>query len=96
MHLKPLWRHLGLRLFVLGVHDEPAVVGQMMGAGVAGFVLQRAAATDLVPAVEEVLGGTTKAVRGSEDGYLNPGGDRLQWPRRSRRWNDGIDLNHNH
>jgi two-component system secretion response regulator SsrB len=52
-------RHPDLRLIVLSVHDEPTVVGQMLNAGVAGFVLKRAAATDLIPAVKEVLGGGT-------------------------------------
>ena len=52
-----LGRHPGLRLIVLSVHDEPTVVGQLLSAGVAGFVLKRAAATDLVPAVKEVLRG---------------------------------------
>jgi DNA-binding NarL/FixJ family response regulator len=46
-----------LRLIVLSVHDEPTVVSQFQNAGVAGFVLKRAAATDLVPAVQEVLRG---------------------------------------
>jgi DNA-binding NarL/FixJ family response regulator len=46
-----------LRLIVLSIHDEPTVVGQMLSAGVAGFVLKRSAATDLIPAVEEVLRG---------------------------------------
>jgi len=46
-----------LRLIVLSVHDEPTVVGQMLTAGVAGFVLKRAAATELIPAVKEVLRG---------------------------------------
>ena len=52
-------RHPDLRLIVLSVHDEPMVVSQMLSAGVAGFVLKRAAATDLVPAVQEVLRGGT-------------------------------------
>jgi DNA-binding NarL/FixJ family response regulator len=51
--------HPDLRLIVLSIHDEPTVVGQMLGAGVAGFVLKRAAATDLIPAVKEVLRGGT-------------------------------------
>jgi DNA-binding NarL/FixJ family response regulator len=51
--------HPELHLIVLSVHDEPTVVDQMLDAGVAGFVLKRAAATDLVPAVEEVLQGGT-------------------------------------
>jgi DNA-binding NarL/FixJ family response regulator len=50
-------RHLKLRLIVLSVHDEPTVVGHMLSAGVAGFVLKRAAATDLILAVNEVLRG---------------------------------------
>lgn len=49
--------HPHLRLIVLSVHDEPTVVAQMLSAGVAGFVLKRAAATDLVSAVREVLQG---------------------------------------
>jgi len=51
--------HPDLRLIVLSVHDEPTVVGQMLSVGVAGFVLKRSAATDLVPAVKEVLRGGT-------------------------------------
>jgi DNA-binding NarL/FixJ family response regulator len=50
-------RHPDLRLIVLSVHDEPTVAEQMLGAGVAGFVLKRTAATDLVLAVEVVLRG---------------------------------------
>jgi DNA-binding NarL/FixJ family response regulator len=50
-------RHPDLRLIVLSVHDELTVVSQMLGAGVAGFVLKRAAATDLIQAVKEVLRG---------------------------------------
>jgi DNA-binding NarL/FixJ family response regulator len=48
-----------LRLIVLSVHDEPTVVRQLLSAGVAGFVLKRSAATDLIPAIEQVLGGST-------------------------------------
>jgi DNA-binding NarL/FixJ family response regulator len=51
--------HPDLRLIVLSVHDEPTVAGQMLGAGVAGFVLKRTAATDLIPAIKEVLRGRT-------------------------------------
>jgi DNA-binding NarL/FixJ family response regulator len=46
-----------LRLIALSVHDEPAVAAQMRSEGVAGFVLKRTAAIDLIPAVEAVLGG---------------------------------------
>jgi DNA-binding NarL/FixJ family response regulator len=54
-----LKRDAALRIIVLSVHDEPSVVGQLLSAGVAGFVLKRAAATYLVPAIEEVLRGGT-------------------------------------
>jgi DNA-binding NarL/FixJ family response regulator len=50
-------RHPHLCLIVLSVHDEPTVVSQVRLAGAAGFVLKRSVATDLVPAVKEVLGG---------------------------------------
>jgi len=52
-------RNPGLRIIVLSVHDEPTVVGQLLSAGVVGFVLKRAAATDLIPAIEEVFRGNT-------------------------------------
>jgi two-component system secretion response regulator SsrB len=50
-------RHPELRLIVLSIHNEPTIAGQMLSAGVAGFVLKRAAATELVPAVQEALQG---------------------------------------
>jgi two-component system secretion response regulator SsrB len=46
-----------LRIVVLSVHDEPTVAGQFLDAGAGAFVLKRTAATDLLPAVREVLGG---------------------------------------
>ncbi len=46
-----------LRLIALSVHDEPTVATQIRNEGVAGFVLKRTAATDLVAAVEAVLAG---------------------------------------
>jgi DNA-binding NarL/FixJ family response regulator len=67
--------HPGLRTIVLSVHDEPTVVGQMLSAGVAGFVLKRAAATDLIPAVKEVLRGGTY-VCPSLQGVLSESGDQ--------------------
>jgi DNA-binding NarL/FixJ family response regulator len=64
-------RHPELRLIVLSVHDELTVVAQVQKAGAMGFVLKRAAATDLVPAVQEVLRGGA---------YVSPAvqGDRLE------------------
>jgi len=46
-----------LRLIILSVHDEPAVVEECLEAGAQGFVLKRSTAIDLVPAVEAVLRG---------------------------------------
>ena len=48
-----------LKFIILSVHDEPTVVNKVMASGAAGFVLKRSAATDLIPAVEEVLQGRT-------------------------------------
>jgi DNA-binding NarL/FixJ family response regulator len=50
-------RYPDLRLIVLSVHDEATVAAELRDAGVAGFVLKRAAATDLVPAINEVFRG---------------------------------------
>jgi DNA-binding NarL/FixJ family response regulator len=50
-------RYPRLRAVVLSVHDETAVVDRVLDSGVAGFVLKRSAATDLLPAVEAVLRG---------------------------------------
>jgi DNA-binding NarL/FixJ family response regulator len=52
-------RDSSLRVIVLSVHDDPTVAGQLLNAGVAGFVLKRAAATDLVIAIDQVLRGGT-------------------------------------
>jgi DNA-binding NarL/FixJ family response regulator len=76
-----LGRHPDLRLIVLSVHDEPTVVGQLLNTGVAGFVLKRSAATDLISAVKEVLRGGTyvcPALRGllPESGGQSPTGAR--------------------
>jgi DNA-binding NarL/FixJ family response regulator len=81
-------RYPGLRLIVLSVHDEPTVADQMLNAGAAGFVLKRTAATDLIPAVQEVLRGGTyvcPAVRGhlAESGGPLPAGAE---PGGTRRW----------
>jgi DNA-binding NarL/FixJ family response regulator len=52
-------RYSGLKIIVLSVHDEPAAVQASLAADVAGFVLKRTAALDLVEAVKEVLEGRT-------------------------------------
>jgi DNA-binding NarL/FixJ family response regulator len=45
-----------LKVIVLSVHDEQAVCRAALGAGADAFVLKRAIATDLLPAVERVRG----------------------------------------
>src|SRR6266480_3456560 len=52
-------RHPDLRLIVLSVHDDPTVAILIRNTGAAGFVLKRATATDLLPAVKEVMRGGT-------------------------------------
>ena len=47
----------GLKIIVLSVHDEPSVCRSAMDVGVEGFVLKRALATELLPAVDAVLAG---------------------------------------
>ena len=58
--------HPGMRLIVLSVHDEPSVRRAAMDAGADNFVLTRAIATDLLPAVEAVLGRARDAEPASE------------------------------
>jgi DNA-binding NarL/FixJ family response regulator len=52
-------RHPGLKVIVLSVHDEQTALSQALGAGAAGFVLKRAAGSDLSAAVDTVLRGET-------------------------------------
>ena len=48
-----------LKFVILSVHDEPTAVSETMSAGASGFVLKRSIATDLFPAVREILKGGT-------------------------------------
>ena len=65
-----LSRYPGLRVIVLSVHDEQPALAQALGAGAAGFVLKRTAASDLTAAVDAVLRGETyvSAVPGRRPG----------------------------
>jgi two-component system secretion response regulator SsrB len=47
----------GLKILVLSVHDEPSVRRAVLEAGAEGFVLKRAIATELLPAVDAALAG---------------------------------------
>jgi DNA-binding NarL/FixJ family response regulator len=48
-----------LKIIILSVHDEQTVVSEIMDSGVSGFVLKRSVASDLISAVDKVLGGKT-------------------------------------
>jgi two-component system secretion response regulator SsrB len=48
-----------LKLVLLSVHDEPSVRQAALKAGADAFVLKRAAATDLLLAIEAVMAGRT-------------------------------------
>ncbi len=70
------------RLIVLSVHDEPEAVSAAWSAGARAFVLKRAAASDLIPAVEAVLAGGS---------YVSPGAKTH--PASSRRGGQGESRN---
>jgi DNA-binding NarL/FixJ family response regulator len=46
-----------IKVIILSVHDEKAVLDDVMAAGVEGFVLKRRAVIDLIPAIRGVLQG---------------------------------------
>ena len=58
-----------MRVIVLSVHDEPAVRRAALDAGADAFVLKRAIATDLLPAVESV---SWRPRSGRRDGREGP------------------------
>ena len=49
--------HPDLKMIILSHHDEEMVVKECLKAGVRGYVLKRTAASDLIPAVDAVMGG---------------------------------------
>ena len=46
-----------LKVILLSVHDEPTVIRAAIEAGANGFVVKRAIASELLPAIEAVLAG---------------------------------------
>lgn len=52
-----LENHPGLRLIVLTAYDDWAVADQLIRGGVAGVVLRRTVASDLVGAIQSVMAG---------------------------------------
>jgi two-component system secretion response regulator SsrB len=56
----------GLKVIVLSVHDEPSVRSAAIAAGADAFVLKRAIATDLLPAVDAVRRGQSVEISTDE------------------------------
>jgi two-component system secretion response regulator SsrB len=54
-----------MKLILMSVHDQPSVCRAALEAGADAFVLKRAIATDLLPAIDAVQSGQT---------YVSPGG----------------------
>jgi DNA-binding NarL/FixJ family response regulator len=52
-------RNPDTKVIILSVHDEQTAVDDCLSAGATGFVLKRTAAIDLIPAVWDVLKGST-------------------------------------
>jgi len=46
-----------VKVIILSVHDEKAVLDDVMAAGVEGFVLKHRAVIDLIPAIRGVMQG---------------------------------------
>jgi DNA-binding NarL/FixJ family response regulator len=55
-----------LKLVAISVHDEPTVRRKALEAGADGFVLKRDLATELLPAIETILGAPGPAPAGAE------------------------------
>ncbi len=47
------------KMIVLGTHNDTGIVNSIMKKGVRGYVLKQLTATDLLQAVDKVLGGET-------------------------------------
>ena len=62
-----------LKVIVISVHDEPSVRRAVLEVGADGFVLKRALATDLLPAIESVLAGLGSTAPTAENGIFNLG-----------------------
>ncbi len=56
-----------VKVIILSLYDEEAVLDDVMAAGVEGFVLKRRAAIDLIPAIREILQGHTFISQGLQE-----------------------------
>src|SRR5262249_20536283 len=64
-----------VKVVVLSVHDDPGLASQLLESGIAGVVLKRSAATDLIPAVRQVLVGgayASRTIPGDPGGTKSP------------------------
>ncbi|HXD85412.1 MAG TPA: response regulator transcription factor [Urbifossiella sp.] len=82
--------HPSLKILALTVHENPAYVRKMLEAGASGYVLKRAATSELVQAIRTVAGGGTyldSSVAGSlVNGLSHPNDDgHVQHPELSDR-----------
>jgi len=55
--LRPRGRASSSRVIVLSIYDEPEAAMEVFSAGADALVLKRSAATDLIPAIQEVMAG---------------------------------------
>ena len=67
-----------MKVILLSVHEEASVCDAALQAGADGFVLKRAIATDLLPAVDAVVSGQRYVSAGV-------GGDHHGKPRNGKR-----------
>lgn len=67
----------GLRVLVLSMHDEPAIVRQVMDAGADGYLVKSAGRDEVVLAIREVHAGRKHFGSGVMEGFLKHG-TRLQ------------------
>ena len=61
-----------MKLILLSVHDQPSVCRSAMDAGADAFVLKRAIATDLLPAIDAVMAGQNYVSDGVSKNGLSP------------------------
>jgi DNA-binding NarL/FixJ family response regulator len=60
-------RHPETKIIVVSVHDDPAVVSEVVHAGAEGFVLKPRAVVDLIPAIREVCQGGRYVSQGASN-----------------------------
>ena len=59
LDLIPALCHLGVRVLVCSLQEDPAVVRRALAAGAAGYVTKREVATSLITAIRTIMDGGT-------------------------------------